>query len=74
MWESRVSRYFRDSRLLSIGGGADEIMLTIIAKHMGTLPARRQPQPRAEAQAEAKAEAKAAAQPVPAVPAPGRSR
>jgi citronellyl-CoA dehydrogenase len=41
MWESRVARYFRDSRLASIGGGADEIMLTIIAKHMGTLPERR---------------------------------
>ncbi len=39
--ENRVSRYFRDVRLASIGGGADEVMLTIIAKHMGTLPARR---------------------------------
>jgi citronellyl-CoA dehydrogenase len=26
-----VSRYFRDSRLLSIGGGADEVMLQILA-------------------------------------------
>jgi citronellyl-CoA dehydrogenase len=39
-WENRVSRAFRDSRLLSIGGGADEIMLAIICKYMGTLPAR----------------------------------
>ncbi|MDP6705109.1 MAG: acyl-CoA dehydrogenase family protein [Alphaproteobacteria bacterium] len=39
--ENRVSRYFRDVRLASIGGGADEVMLTIIAKHMGTLPDRR---------------------------------
>jgi citronellyl-CoA dehydrogenase len=50
MWESRVSRYFRDSRLTSIGGGADEIMLTIIAKHMGTLPRRTQAEPKAQAQ------------------------
>lgn len=41
MWESRISRQYRDVRLASIGGGADEIMLTIIAKLMGTLPDRR---------------------------------
>ena len=35
--EGPVSRYYRDSRLGSIGGGADEVMLGIIAKHMGTL-------------------------------------
>jgi citronellyl-CoA dehydrogenase len=40
MWETRVSRYFRDSRLASIGGGADEVMLSIIAKMDGTLPGR----------------------------------
>lgn len=34
-WENRVSRLFRDSRLGSIGGGADEVMLGIIAKTMG---------------------------------------
>ena len=39
MTESIVSRAYRDGRLTSIGGGADEIMLTIIAKLMGTLPA-----------------------------------
>ncbi len=38
MNETRVSRAFRDGRLGSIGGGADEIMLTIISKLMGTLP------------------------------------
>ncbi len=38
MTESPVSRAFRDGRLGSIGGGADEVMLTIIAKLMGTLP------------------------------------
>ena len=32
MDEYYVSRYWRDSRLLSIGGGADEVMLQIIAK------------------------------------------
>jgi citronellyl-CoA dehydrogenase len=39
MSEAPVSRAFRDGRLTSIGGGADEIMLTIICKLMGTLPA-----------------------------------
>jgi len=34
-WENRVSRLFRDGRLGSIGGGADEVMLGIIAKTMG---------------------------------------
>ena len=38
MNETRISRAYRDSRLGSIGGGADEIMLTIICKLMGTLP------------------------------------
>lgn len=38
LWESPTARAFRDSRLASIGGGADEVMLQIIAKHMGTLP------------------------------------
>lgn len=41
MEETWVSRYFRDSRLTSIGGGADEIMLGIIAKLEGILPSRR---------------------------------
>ncbi|MBW6496126.1 MAG: acyl-CoA dehydrogenase, partial [Burkholderiaceae bacterium] len=36
--ETRVNRYWRDSRLGSIGGGADEVMLGIIAKTMGILP------------------------------------
>ncbi|HYM30730.1 MAG TPA: acyl-CoA dehydrogenase family protein [Candidatus Cybelea sp.] len=38
MNETPVSRAYRDTRLTSIGGGADEVMLTIIAKFMGTLP------------------------------------
>uniref|UniRef100_A0A3Q3DAX7 Zgc:85777 n=1 Tax=Hippocampus comes TaxID=109280 RepID=A0A3Q3DAX7_HIPCM len=33
-----VSRFYRDSRLLSIGGGADEVMLGIICKYMDILP------------------------------------
>ena len=34
-WENKVSRMFRDGRLASIGGGADEVMLGILAKVMG---------------------------------------
>jgi len=41
MNETPVSRAYRDQRLGSIGGGADEIMLGIICKFMGTLPGRR---------------------------------
>jgi len=33
-----IARYFRDSRLMSIGAGADEIMLEIIAKCEGISP------------------------------------
>ena len=40
-WESVVSRFYRDFRLASIGGGADEIMLGIICKLMNTLPAQK---------------------------------
>jgi citronellyl-CoA dehydrogenase len=38
--DNLVARAYRDSRLVSIGGGADEIMLGIIAKLEGTLPGR----------------------------------
>ncbi|MEK7738372.1 MAG: acyl-CoA dehydrogenase family protein, partial [Pseudomonadota bacterium] len=38
MWESGVARALRDIRLSSIGGGADEVMLGIISKYMGTAP------------------------------------
>ena len=41
MWDNLVSRQYRDGRLASIGGGADEIMLGIICKMMGILPGRR---------------------------------
>ena len=36
--ESPISRIFRDGRLTSIGGGADEVMLQILSKFMGTFP------------------------------------
>ncbi|XP_031470231.1 probable acyl-CoA dehydrogenase 6 isoform X1 [Phasianus colchicus] len=36
--EVLVSRFYRDLRLLSIGGGTDETMLSIICKYMETLP------------------------------------
>jgi len=36
--EVYVSRLYRDLRLWSIGGGADEVMLGIISKMMGTRP------------------------------------
>lgn len=38
--EYPMARYFRDARLLSIGAGADEIMLGIIARYEGILPGR----------------------------------
>ena len=41
MQETRVNRAYRDVRLASIGGGADEIMLGIICKLEGTLPKRK---------------------------------
>jgi citronellyl-CoA dehydrogenase len=38
MNETPVSRAYRDFRLTSIGGGADEVMLMVLCKLMGTLP------------------------------------
>src|SRR5262249_19458704 len=40
-WDNVAARAYRDSRLLSIGGGADEIMLGIICKLMGILPSKK---------------------------------
>jgi citronellyl-CoA dehydrogenase len=40
MDETQVSRRYRDSRLSSIGGGADEVMIGIIAKFKGLLPGK----------------------------------
>ena len=41
--ENKVSRMYRDGRLGSIGGGADEVMLQILAKTMGIT--KRPPRP-----------------------------
>jgi citronellyl-CoA dehydrogenase len=41
MEETPISRAYRDSRLLSIGGGADEVMLGIICKLEGILPGKK---------------------------------
>ena len=38
MWDNPVARSYRDSRLASIGGGADEVMLEIICKKMRISP------------------------------------
>ena len=38
--DNPISQAFRDGRLISIGGGADEIMLGIICKFEGTLPGK----------------------------------
>ena len=38
--DNPISQAYRDSRLISIGGGADEIMLGIICKFEGTLPGK----------------------------------
>ncbi|MCC9598055.1 MULTISPECIES: acyl-CoA dehydrogenase family protein [unclassified Rubrivivax] len=39
--ENPISQAWRDSRLVSIGGGADEVMLGILCKLENTLPGRR---------------------------------
>ena len=41
MSETPVSRFYRDNRLFSIGGGADEVMLEIICKLGGLSPQRK---------------------------------
>ena len=38
--DNPISQAYRDSRLVSIGGGADEVMLGIICKLEGTLPSK----------------------------------
>ncbi len=37
-WDNPLSRAYRDTRILSIAGGADEVMLSIIAKYMDIMP------------------------------------
>ena len=39
--DSPAARAFRDGRLVSIGAGADEVMLGILCKIEGTLPSRK---------------------------------
>jgi citronellyl-CoA dehydrogenase len=39
-WDNPVSRAYRDFRLGSIGGGADEVMMQVIAKQMGLMGSR----------------------------------
>src|SRR5690348_4701231 len=63
MEETRISRAFRDSRLLSIGGGADEVMLGIIAKYEGILPGKKKARLAAAQPASATATAPVAASP-----------
>ncbi|NVB36965.1 acyl-CoA dehydrogenase family protein [Pseudenhygromyxa sp. WMMC2535] len=41
MNENRIVRAFRDARLVSIGAGADEVMMGIICKYLEILPKRR---------------------------------
>ena len=41
MDETPISRRWRDGRLASIGGGADEVMLGVICKMLGTAPSRK---------------------------------
>ena len=40
MAENRISRVYRDMKLVAIGGGANEVMQQIICKEMGILPRR----------------------------------
>lgn len=44
MNETPITRSYRDGRLASIGGGADEVMLGIICKLMDTLPKQKRNQ------------------------------
>ncbi len=41
MWETEIARMYRDTRIISIGGGADEVMLGILCKIMGTSPEKK---------------------------------
>jgi citronellyl-CoA dehydrogenase len=51
-WDNPLSRALRDGRLVSIGGGADEIMLGIICKLEGTLPREKKEEPHEPAPSE----------------------
>ncbi len=55
MMDTSVNRLYRDMRLTSIGGGADEIMLGIITKLMGISPTRKSAKKTTQRQAEVEA-------------------
>ncbi|PPE72180.1 acyl-CoA dehydrogenase [Solimonas fluminis] len=55
MWDNNISRAYRDTRLISIGGGADEVMLGIICKMMNILPGKKKFEARKAAEAAASA-------------------
>jgi citronellyl-CoA dehydrogenase len=40
-WDNVAARAYRDTRLMSIAGGADEVMLGIICKLTGILPGKK---------------------------------
>ncbi|MDM0071422.1 acyl-CoA dehydrogenase family protein [Variovorax sp. J31P207] len=41
MWENRITRLLRDLRIVAVGGGANEVMLEVIAKELGWINRRR---------------------------------
>lgn len=41
MWENRITRLMRDLRIVAVGGGANEVMLEVIAKQMGLIGKKR---------------------------------
>lgn len=41
MWENRVTRLLRDLRIVAVGGGANEVMLEVVAKQTGLIGKRR---------------------------------
>ncbi len=51
-WDNPLSRALRDGRLVSIGGGADEVMLGIICKLEGTLPREKKDEARESSKSE----------------------
>lgn len=48
MQDTLINRRYRDARLISIGGGTDEMMLGIICKTMDILPRRQKTKPTAQ--------------------------
>lgn len=46
-WDNPASQLYRDGRLNSIGGGADEVMLNVICKYLDLLPSPIKAKPKA---------------------------